>query len=113
MPPRPSAATPAINIGAVTPPPRKRERKITLPADVLDALQEALSPDGWTSNGILYEGEEAAKDATTAARVYRRDLARHMSVSERKIRTRVWEDGDGWRFALSLRSENGNGGTSA
>jgi len=109
MPRTPAADSPTISIGAVQPPPRKRERKITLPVEVLDALKESLSTDTWTGNGVMYEGEDGAKDATTAARVYRRDLSRHMNVSERKIRTRVWEQNEGaWMFALSLRAvDNG------
>jgi hypothetical protein len=87
---------------------------MTLPGDVLDAFRDNLSPDTWTGNGVTYPGEEGAKDATTAARIYRRDVARHMGISERKIRSRVWEQEEGiWVFALSLRNENGNDGASA
>jgi hypothetical protein len=97
-----------VTIGAIQPPPRKRERKVTLAPEVLTALQESLSPDTWTGNGVRYEGEDGAKDATTAARVYRRDLSRHMNITERRIRTRVWEQEEGvWMFALALRNENG------
>jgi len=108
----PASGDPTITIGEATPPARKRQRKITLPAEVLDALQTAISPEKWTGNGLDYDGEDGAKNATTAARIYRRDLARHMSISERKIKTRVWESEDGkWRFALQMRNENGNGGS--
>lgn len=108
MPPSPTAAN-AVQIGNVEPPARKRERKITLPVEVLDALKAAISKTAWTGNGVEYGGEDGAKDASNAARVYRRDLSRHLDVTERNIRTRVWESSDGkWMFALRLR-ENGNG----
>jgi hypothetical protein len=98
---------PAVTIGAVTPPPRQRERKITLPNDVLDALAAALSATTWTGNGVQYGGEDGNKDATNAARIYRRDLSRHANIAERDIRTRVWDAGDGnWMFALKRRSES-------
>jgi len=109
MPPTPKAPTPTI--GAVEPPPRKRKRKVTLSDDVLSALQAALSTSTWTGNGIDYDGDDGAKNATTAARIYRRDLARAMSISDRKIRTRVWEtepESGVWRFGLQLRDDNGN-----
>jgi hypothetical protein len=100
--------TPAVTIGVVEPPQRKRQRKITLPVDVLDALKANLSPDAWMGNGVTYTGEDAEKDATTAARIYRRDLARHMNITERQIRTRVWGDEDnGFMFALRGRSSDG------
>lgn len=92
-------------IGKVTPPPRKRKTKQTLPDELLSQLAENLSTTEWVTNGVTYDGDEGAKNAATEARIYRRDLSRHLNIVERDIRTRVWEDEDGHHFALMRRAE--------
>lgn len=106
MPPTPKAPTPTI--AKIQPPARRRKTKQTLTADILVALADNLSETEWVSNGLTYDGEEGQKNATTEARVYRRELARHLNMQERDIRTRVWETEDGWSFAL-LRRKQENG----
>lgn len=96
------AAVPVIQ--KVTPPPRKRKTKQTLPDELLVQLAENLSSTEWLTNGVSYDGEEGEKNATTEARIYRRDLSRYLKVVEREIRTRVWQDEDGFHFALMRRA---------
>jgi hypothetical protein len=92
--------------GIIAPPPRRRKTKTTLPADVLEALAGAITKDAWLGDAsMFFDGDEGQKNASNEARIYRRDLARHLDVAERTIRTRVWETENGWQFAIRLRSE--------
>lgn len=88
----------------IAPPPRKRKTKQVVPTDVLDALAAAINDEIWLGDATMFfDGEDGQKNASNEARIYRRDLARHMEREENSIRTRVWETENGWQFALSLR----------
>lgn len=90
--------------GIIAPPPRKRKTKQVVPTDVLEALAGAISEETWLGDATMFfDGEDGQKNASNEARIYRRDLARHMGREENSIRTRVWETENGWQFALALR----------
>lgn len=92
----------------IAPPPRKRKNKQVVPTEVLDALAGAINEDGWLGDATMFfDGDDGQKNASNEARIYRRDLARHMNREERSIRTRVWETENGWQFALALRKADG------
>lgn len=94
--------------GVIAPPPRKRKTKQVVPDDVLKAIASAITPETWIGDAsMVFDGDDGQKNAGNEARIYRRDLARHMGRPERSIRTRVWETETGWQFALSLRADNG------
>jgi hypothetical protein len=96
--------------GTIAPPPRRRKTKTTLPADVLTALAGAITSSDWIGDAsMFFDGDDGQKNASNEARLYRRDLSRHMEIAERDVRTRVWETEDGWQFALRLREKDGGG----
>ncbi len=98
-------ATPTFSIGKVSPPKRNRTVKPVLSPEILSVLRENVDTESWTTNGVLYDGEDGLKTAQSESRIWRRDLARFLDREEKSIRTRTWQDGDGYRFALRLRAD--------
>lgn len=103
----PTKAKTTLKIGAVAavePPSRKRATKQVLPDDVLSAFRDALPSGAWIGDGAsLGTGDDGENAAVSAARITRREVARFSGIEERDIRTRVWSDDDGWKFAVKLR----------
>ena len=108
MPQAKSSTPPAPSFGAVEPPKRVRKGSHVVTEEIANALMDALETssqngDGWTGDGQTYGSMGKAQ---AASQRYRRALLDNKIIDNAKrLASRVWQDGDVFRFALRLRSD--------
>jgi hypothetical protein len=100
----------APSFGEVKPPKRHRKGAFQVSDETVDALFDALdkasadnNSDGWIGDNLTYP---TMGKAQASSQRYRKALSESELVDNAKrIASRVWQDGDKYRFALRLRSD--------
>lgn len=97
--------------GTVEPPRRRRKGGFTISDETVDALNAALveasaNGDGFIGDNVAYA---TMGKAQAASQRYRRSLVDAKHIEDvKQVASRVWQDGDDYRFALRLRKPDEN-----
>lgn len=90
-----------MKVQVITPPRIQRKRRKRTDQAMVAEMARLIVADNWATDGTAWR---TRNEATSRAQGYRRAIAEELGVEMRRVRTRVWAEGErAFRFAVTLR----------
>lgn len=90
------------NVGYVEPPKTRRKRKSSLDETTVarlgDLMDKTNGEGQWVTDNEMYPDK---KRATARSQAYRKATADYLNLDPTHVKTRVWQEDGGFRFALT------------